>query len=322
MVLKIRNLEIDTPLALAPMVGLSHSALRSLVIELGGVGLLFTEMLSAKRLPSENMSSSPFLARGAEENPLIYQVYMSHEHDLPGVLDRLHELDAQGIDINLGCPAPQLRKIGAGQELLKNRAVAISLIKKLRQQTDLPLSVKIRLGAAGDSQKLTDTCQLFEDLGVDYITIHARHDTEKFCRKPRWTALETVTRQISIPVIANGGIFTVEDARQCLEQSGAAGLMIGRGAAYQPWLLRSIAEELYQFKPDSCLPDGQEIYERFVVLLRDRFRPERRLGRLKQFTHYYGSNYAFGHLLVSRIQNSHSLDQAVEIATDFFDNAA
>lgn len=320
--MRIRNLEINTPLALAPMVGLSHSALRSLVIQLGGAGLLFTEMLSAKRLPSESEKSSPFLIRGADEKPLFYQIYMAQESDLAGVLERLRELDAQGIDINLGCPAPQLRRIGAGQELFKNRETVSSLIKNLRKQTNLPLSVKIRLGEAEDSQKLTDTCQFFQDIGVDLITIHARLNTEKFCRKPRWAVLERVTQQISIPVIANGGIFTVEDARQCLEQSGAAGLMIGRGAAYQPWLLRVIAEELYHVRSDCHLPDGQEIYRRFISLLKDRFTPERRLGRLKQFTHYFASNYAFGHLLVTRIQNSQSLDQATEIATDFFENAA
>ena len=110
MVLKIRDLDIPVPLALAPMVGLSHSALRSLVAELGGAGLFFTEMLSAKRLPSENEAISPVSGKVCCEYPLFYQIFTSDEKEVEAAAERLDELDAQGIDVNLGCPAPQLKK--------------------------------------------------------------------------------------------------------------------------------------------------------------------------------------------------------------------
>ncbi len=112
--LKLRNLEIWPPLALAPMVGLSHSALRSLIIELGGVGLLFTEMLSAKRLPDENPTVSPLLIRSSDEKPLFYQVFLHDPSPVIPAVEKLHLLQAEGIDLNLGCPAPKLRKAGAG----------------------------------------------------------------------------------------------------------------------------------------------------------------------------------------------------------------
>jgi len=322
MLMRIRELDIDIPLALAPMVGLSHSALRSLIIKLGGGGLFFTEMLSAKRLPSENEKKSPFLVRDSSERPLFYQIFTSTEDEVGRAMDRLAELDAQGIDVNLGCPAPQLRKIGAGLELFKQTQTVTSLIKRMRRQTNVPLSVKIRLGETEDSTKLLAACQLFEDLGVDLITIHARLNGEKFCRKPRWHILGDITPKLSVPVIANGGIFTVDDARRCLEQSGAAGLMIGRGAAHRPWLFRDIAKELFDVQPRRILQGGAEVYLHFITLLEQRFTPERRLGRLKQFTHYFASNYSFGHLLVSRIQNSSSMNQASERAKDFFRDAA
>jgi len=318
MALKIRDLKIRIPLALAPMVGLSHSALRSLIVELGGAGLFFTEMLSAKRLPSENEKFSPFLIRDACEHPLFYQIYISQEQELDLVTDKLVMLGAQGIDINLGCPAPQLRKIGAGQELFNNISSTISIIKRLRSETELPMSVKIRLGDREDSSKLLDTCLLFQDIGIDLINIHARLNNEKFCRRPRWDAIGKITSKISIPVFANGGIYTVGDAKQCLEQSGAAGLMIGRGAAHRPWLFREIAKDLYGIEQNSERLDGKDVYSRFIYLLESRFSPERRLGRLKQFSHYFASNYSFGHLFASKIQNSATMDQAVENANQFF----
>ncbi len=300
------------------MVGLSHSALRTLIFELGGIGLFFTEMLSAKRLPSENETVSPFLFRSTEEWPLFYQLFLSQNSEIEPVVERLEELDAQGIDINLGCPAPQLRKLGAGLELFKDKEKTYGIIRSLRRRTNLPISVKIRLGNVADSIKLRDTCLRFQDSGVDLITVHARCDHEKFCRKPHWQVLESSATALSIPMLANGGIFCVDDAKKCLALSGAAGLMIGRGAVQKPWLFREIATALFHFEPDSSHLPEHEVYLRFIVLLNERFAPERRLGRLKQFTHYFAANYAFGHQFSSRIQNCKTMQEATDSAIDFF----
>ena len=112
--LKIKDLEVWPPLVLAPMVGVSHSAFRLLLGEMGGVGLFFSEMLSAMRLPHENENVSPMLLRSIEETPMIYQLFLSKIEEILPAVDKLHNLNAQGIDLNLGCPAPKLRKIGAG----------------------------------------------------------------------------------------------------------------------------------------------------------------------------------------------------------------
>ena len=101
------------------MVGVSHTAMRSLVKELGGVGLFFTEMLSAKRLPIENENVSPLLIRSDDEYPLFYQIFLADELHIEAVVEKLHQLRAHGIDLNLGCPAPKLRKQGAGSTLAK-----------------------------------------------------------------------------------------------------------------------------------------------------------------------------------------------------------
>ncbi|MEK6201186.1 MAG: tRNA-dihydrouridine synthase family protein [Desulfobulbaceae bacterium] len=315
--LSLGDLTLSPPLALAPMVGLSHSALRTLALELGGVGLLFTEMLSVTRLPEENASVSPFLLRYPEERPLLYQLFVSPGQDIVPAVERLHQLGAQGVDLNLGCPAPNLRKQGAGCALTNDREQVRHIVAMLRSATSLPLSAKIRLGAGLNEEELVDFCRMLEGEGVDLLSVHGRLHKEKFCRRPRWDWIGKVKSAIKIPVLANGGIFTVEDARRCLEMSGADGLMIGRGAACRPWLFGEIARELYGA---SCLPSRltlPEIYFRFVQLL-ERFRPERRLGRLKQFTHYYGQNFTFGHHLAIAVQTSTSVEQASERARQFF----
>ncbi len=318
--LKLRNLEIWPPLALAPMVGLSHTALRSLILELGGVGLLFTEMLSAKRLPNENAKVSPLLIRSPDEKPLFYQVFLHDSAPVIPAVEKLHHLQAEGIDLNLGCPAPKLRKAGAGCALSSDHKTVMKIIAAFRKSTDLPVTVKIRLGNKNDRGKFINLCRIIEDEGCDCVTIHARFDDDKFCRKPRWECIATAKKHINIPIIANGGIFSVEDARRCFEISGADAIMIGRGAASRPWIFSEISETLFGIKRKSDILLLREIYNRFTSLLVLRFARERRLGRLKQFTHYFAESYPFGHRLASTVQNSNSMDEAITRAEYFFDS--
>ena len=313
--LNLQSCSIYPPLALAPMVGLSHSALRLLILELGGIGLFFSEMLSVLKLPTENEQISPFLSRTPAERPLFYQIFTGAGQNVLPAIERLRTLNAQGIDLNLGCPAPAIKKLGAGSFM------GLDLIKEtvgtIRNATSLPLSAKIRLGKNLDEKKLVTFCQMLEDEGVDLLTVHGRLHGEKFCRKVRWDWIAKVKRAVSVPVIANGGIFSVADAEKCLQQSCADGLMIGRGAAIRPWIFREIAQNIYGMEKAER-PSLSEIYFRFVELLIERFQPERRLGRLKQFTHYYAENFAFGHHLATAVQNANNIEEAVESAGKFF----
>ena len=313
--LVVRSCTISPPLALAPMVGLSHSALRLLILELGGIGLFFSEMLSVGKLPTENENISPFLTRTAAESPFFYQIFVGPGQDLLPAVKRLQTLNAQGIDLNLGCPAPALRKVGAGSFMTID--LIRTTVRQIRNVTSLPISAKIRLGKTLDEKNLVSFCKMLEDEGVDLLTVHGRLHGEKFCRKARWDWIAKVKNAVNIPVLANGGIFTVEDARKCFAESGADGLMLGRGAAIRPWVFADIARSLYNV-PIPEKPPLSEIYFRFIALLEERFQPERRLGRLKQFTHYYAENFAFGHHLASRVQNAKTLDEAGEIAAAFF----
>lgn len=311
-------MQISPPLALAPMVGLSHSALRSLVQEQGCVGLLFTEMLAARSLPDENEKHSPVLVRSAGEKPLFYQLFLADIEEIEPAVDRLLQFDAQGIDLNLGCPAPQLRRQGAGCYLVKDPVRLQALIAKFRKSTDLPLSVKIRLGDRLDLQVLTDLCRMLTGEGIDMMTVHGRLHGEKFCRKPHWEWIGKVKDMVSIPVLANGGIFSVDDARECLRISNADGLMIGRGAVWRPGLFADIGREIYGLIPPQARITNEQMYFRFIELLAERFPRERQLGRLKQFTYYFAGTYTFGHHLATAVQTSTSIEQAAERAECFF----
>jgi tRNA-dihydrouridine synthase B len=300
------------------MVGLSHSALRSLLSQRGGVGLFFTEMLTARRLPHDNPLCSPLLVKSSGEHPLFYQLVTGDPAEVRPAVDKVHLLQGEGIDLNLGCPAPMICKQGAGLALLDDRRRLHAVVSTLRKCTELPVSVKIRLGKAGDIQALKNLCLFLEGEGVDLITIHARLDGEKFCRHPRWPIVAEIRPSISVPLLINGGIFSVDDARRCLNITGASGLMIGRGAVRRPGLFADIAFELFGLTQDVVTPSSKDEYFNFIRLLEERFAPERRLGRLKQFTTYFAEPLIFGHQLSSAVQASASMAEAGERADFFF----
>lgn len=300
------------------MVGLSHTCLRSLAVGLGGVGLLYTEMLAARRLPHDNPVISPLLVCSREEHPLVYQLVTGDIEHIEPAVEKLHLLGADGIDLNLGCPAPVQKRQGAGATLALNREKLQPILSLLRKKTALPISVKIRLGVELQPKRLVDTCLFYEDMGVDLITIHARLAGEKFCRKPRWAALAGVKNAIQIPVLANGGIFSVEDAKRCLAESGADGLMIGRGGIERPWLFAEIGEQIFGIPKKNGSLTKRDVYLRYVDLLENRLPVEKRLGRLKLFTKYYAASFKFGHSFASSIQGSEGMEQATSRAERFF----
>lgn len=317
-IMNIRNLQPILPLALAPMVGLTHSAGRSLIQEIGGVGLLFSEMLAAARLPHDNPAVSPMLVRHATERPLFYQMFLASEEPVEKAVARLEELGADGIDINLGCPAPQLRRSGSGGHLADDTRLVAQIVRQIRLRTELPVTAKIRLGRQLESRRYLEFCRMLEAEGIDMLTIHARLHGEKFCRPPRWQWIRFAKDVLTIPVCANGGIFTVNDALRCLEITGADGLMLGRGAFENPYLFAEIASTVYGIREGLRWPTRDRLYFRFVELLEERFRPERRLGRLKQFTSYFSRSFLFGHQLATGVQTSQSMEEANERAIKFF----
>ena len=313
------SLEVSPPLFLAPMAGLTHSALRALIAGFGGVGLLSTEMLSAKSLCMENSCVSPYLIKTERETPMSYQLLTGQPGEIPFALARLEDLGAAAVDLNLGCGAPKVRRTGCGIVLWNDEARLKAVVREIRRDTNLPFTAKIRLGPELSRTEFRRRLLLLEDLGLDALYIHARLDGEPFSRRPRWEWAGLAKKWVIIPVIINGGICGAGDAAKCLAMSGADGLMIGRAAVVRPWIFSEIASEIYKVDLPPAIIDLPGLYWAFWGGLVSRFPGERQLGRLKEFTHYFARNYPFGNRLAMAVQRAGTMEQAREEAILFFD---
>jgi tRNA-dihydrouridine synthase B len=295
------------------MAGVTHSAFRRLVADFGGYGTLSTEMLSARALIAENLKVSPFTKKRLCEGRVFYQLRLTGDENIGRVVERLTTVGPFGIDINLGCPAPEIRKSGGGIGLFDDREKLCGVLGAVRQHWKGILTVKCRLGKRSDTWQDTfiDRLKIIEESGVDAITVHPRFSDEKLKRRARWELFPWIASQTKLPVIANGDIAGATPAVLELLTSGkCSGLMIGRFAAVKPWIFKEFAGE-------SVNVDYLDVWTRFYEYTCEDFRPEKAIGRIKEFTAYFARNFIYGHELFRKVQSAPDLETLKKRAVDF-----
>jgi tRNA-dihydrouridine synthase B len=304
---------ISPALLLAPMAGLTHSAFRRLIADFGGYGALFTEMLSCRALLYEKVFESPFTKRRASEGPVIYQLRLTGDEDIVKIIEKLQLLNPFGLDINLGCPAPEIKKSGGGCTLFNNREVLSRVLDTMRKNWKGILTVKCRLGSdkKGWQEEFLDRLDIFKNAGIDAVTVHPRFTDEKLKRTARWEHFDWIKDHLSVPLIANGDIRTEKDALDILNRGKCAALMLGRITAVKPWIFKSFTE-------DYVHTEYEETWMRFFDYTCEDFKPEKAIGRIKEFSLYYSKNFFFGHEFFRKTQSSPDLPTIREHAKEFF----
>jgi len=309
----IRGIPFQPALFCAPLAGVTHSAFRRLVAEFGGCGAFWTEMLSAKQILNEDLRRSPYLRRRPIEGKVIYQLMICDADRLDRVIGRLTEIAPDGIDINLACHAPTIRRLDAGSRLFENLTVLTSVLKTVRTCWPGLLTVKIRLGCDTPEWKdrFVERMKLFEDSGVDAVVLHPRFFEDKFKRRARHELLAWAASLTRLPLIANGDIDGPETVRKNSDLfKPACALMIGRMAVVQPWVFASWDRPLEI--------DRADVWRRLYDYTIEDFPPETAISRVKIFTEYYARNFQFGHSFYTAVQNAPTLEIVRERADAFF----
>lgn len=234
--MQVRDL-ISSKVSLAPMAGITDYVLRSLIREHSKTCLLTTEMISSEALTQ--VKNTDIIKRDDNHSPISYQLSGHKPKMLADCAEYLQRY-ADMIDINMGCPVNKVVKGTDGCALMRNVDLAEEIVKTVKSQISIPLSVKFRLGYTFDDLNFVEYGQRMQTAGADFITIHGRTRSQMYGGKADWKKIAELKRNVDIPVFANGDVISIETAEQCLEDSQADGVAIGRGVLGDPTLIARV----------------------------------------------------------------------------------
>lgn len=248
--LAIGSLKLKNRLVLAPMSGITNLPFRLMIKKLGPA-LVTTEMVSAMGLIKGRNKTLRYLKSHSDEKPLAVQIFGTNPEVMAEATEIVVAAGADIVDINMGCPAKKVLKTGAGGALLRMPERVKEIISSVRRACSVPLTAKIRAGWSADEPVASEISHIIEDLGVDALTIHPRFVTQGFSGRADWTIISKLKKQLKIPVIGNGDVFSPSLAIEMRHQTGCDGVMLGRGAVGNPWIFRQIA----------AMENGRPIYQ-------------------------------------------------------------
>jgi nifR3 family TIM-barrel protein len=308
-------------LVLAPLAEITHPAFRKLIDRQGGCDLFFTEMISS----SAHLKGGPlepwYIDPSPEPGRLIYQLVGSDPDEIVRAALSLSRQKPAGIDINMGCSAPEIMKKGGGCAWMRKPEAAVRLVASVRDVLpgDVSLSVKMRLGEEEKPEELLRFGLALEKAGADFLTLHPKTRKEKHSRPTRWEHVKTLRSALTIPVIGNGHITDYPIARKRMDETGCHGLMLGRQAVREPWIFKRISMD-FSGRRESFTVDLFDLLVEFATLLIQNQPPEFYRTRAIRFSAWYYANLFWGHRLqTSDIMAIRHPDEMVEIYRRYFD---
>jgi nifR3 family TIM-barrel protein len=315
----IGNVRIWPPTILAPMAGITDEYFRKIVKQLGGVGLVTMEFVSADSIV-RGVEKTRELMRFCEgERPIAIQIYGSKPEPMAEAAGYVEELGADIVDINMGCPANQVLKGCAGAALMGDLGLARRIIEACRRRVSIPLSVKFRLGLDSKSETYLELGRICEGEGVNAVALHARSAKQMFNGQADWERIARLKEAVAIPVCGNGDVVVPEDAFRIQARTGCDGVMIGRASMKNPWIYRQIQDIAEGRSPaQPTWRERRDLILRHFTLLASHPNENFVLYKIKKFTGWYSHGLPGGAALRRQLNQQGDSEHFVDLVRQFF----
>ena len=317
---KIRDIEINPPLILSPMAGVTDYTFRRLIKRRGGVGLVVSEFISVEGLTRGNPKSKRQMHFDEEERPFAVQIFGGQAPRMAMGAEMAEEVGADILDVNCGCPAPKVVKNGGGSGLLRDLPRLEEILKEIKRSISIPLTLKVRTGYSDSTINVVDVAKLAEQCGVEHIQVHGRTREQGYKGLANWDMIKAVKDAVSIPVSGNGDITTIEYGMRRWQETGVDGLLIGRGAMQNPWIFRQfqdVIEGREPYQPD--LAEKKAVLLEFFGMCREQMPEIVSLGKMKQLAGQFTKGLVGGAQFRQTLYHSHSAQEILDNITVYFE---
>jgi nifR3 family TIM-barrel protein len=320
---KIRDIEINPPLVLSPMAGVTDVAFRALLKRRGGIGLTVSEFISVEGLTRNNPKSRRQMRFFDYERPFAVQIFGGQPERMRMAAEMAEEVGADILDVNCGCPAPKVVKHGGGSGLLRDLPRLETILKEIKKAISIPLTVKIRAGFYDNNRNAVEVARMAEQCGVEHIALHGRTKEQGYKGRADWDLVRQIKEVVRVPVSGSGDVLTVEDAYARWRETNCDGILIGRGAMANPWIFRQIEDTLAGRAPfEPTLEDKRAVLLEYFDLLRADMPEFAAIGRMKQLAGQFTRGLVGGARFRQVIYHSHAVEEILERIGEYFETVA
>src|SRR5882672_5793981 len=317
---RIRDVEINPPLVLSPMAGVTDVSFRRLLKRRGGVGLSVSEFISVEGLTRSNPKSKRQMRFYPDERPFAVQIFGGQPERMRMAAEMAEEVGADILDINCGCPAPKVVKHGGGSGLLKDHPRLETILTEIKKAITIPMTVKIRAGYYDHTINAVDTAKLAADCGAEHIALHGRTKEQGYRGLANWDLVRQIKEVVKVPVSGSGDVTTIEGAFARFQETGCDGVLIGRGAMANPWIFRQIEDAMNGreiFQP--TLADKRAILLEYFDMLREDMPETPAINRMKQLAGQFTRGLQGGALFRTSMYHSHSVEEILDRISEYFE---